>query len=278
MNHDHATLELRDFLRSRRARVTPEQVGLRVPEGVRRGPGLRRAEVAQLAGLTESLYDRLEGGRARAVPEAVLEALARALRLGDEDRGRLFAVARPAVSRRRPMRAQQLRPGLRRVLDTLTDVPALVLGHRLDLLATNRLARAFFPDLSRADGNLTRYLFTVPAARELYRDWPSAARDAVAALHRHAAQHPHDPAVVDLVGELSVLDPDFRTWWATLDGSPARPGPHRFRHRLVGDLVLHEETLSPVTEADQTLAMLTADPGSPSESALRLLANLTLPG
>ena len=270
--------ELREFLRSRRARITPEQAGLAAGPGARRGPGLRRAEVAQLAGVTADFYDRIERGRARAVSEAVLEALARALRLDEPDRDQLFAAALPAVSRRRPMRPQQVRPALRRVLDALNDVPALVLGHRLDLLAANPVARVFYPDLyasGHRGSNLARYLFTVPAARELHLDWPVTARDAVAALHRHAAQHPHDPELVDLVGELSVGDPDFRRWWAERDQTPYRPGATRYRHPLVGDLTLADEVLTPAGEAGQTLALHTAEPGSASEARLRLLAYLT---
>jgi transcriptional regulator with XRE-family HTH domain len=270
--------ELREFLRSRRARITPEQAGLAAGPGVRRAPGLRRAELAQLAGVSADFYDRLEGGRARAVSEAVLDALARALRLDEPDRDELFAAALPAVSRRRAMRPQQVRPALRRVLETLNDVPALVLGHRLDLLAANPVARVFYPDLhapAPRGRNLARYLFTVPAARELHRDWPVTARGAVAALRRYAAHHSHDPELVDLVGELSVGDPDFRRWWAQRDQAPYRPDVTRYRHPLVGDLTLADDVLTPAGEAGQTLELHTAEPGSDSEARLRLLANLT---
>jgi len=270
--------ELRDFLRSRRARITPEQAGLTAAPGVRRAPGLRRAEVAQLAGVSADFYRRLEGGRARGVSAAVLEALARALRLDGPGRDALFAAARPAVSRRRAMRPQRVRPGLHRVLDTLVDVPAVILGYRLDVLAANPLARLFYPDLrtlAPQERNLVRYLFAVPAARQLYQDWPAAARAAVAALHRYAGHHPHDPELVDLIGELSVSDGDFRRWWSERDPAPAHPGAKRYRHPLVGDLTLVDEVLTPAGEADQTLELHTAEPGSPSEAALRLLAGLT---
>jgi transcriptional regulator with XRE-family HTH domain len=269
--------ELREFLRSRRARITPEQAGLTAGPGVRRAPGLRRAEVAQLAGVTADFYDRLEGGRARAVSEAVLEALARALRLDEPDRDELFAAAWPAVARHRPMRPQQVRPALRRVLDTLTDVPALILGHRLDVLAANPLARLFYPGLRALrphERNLARYLFTVPAARELHVDWSATAHGAVAALHRYAAHHPHDPDLVELVGELSIRDPDFRRWWGEREPNPYRSGAARYRHPLVGDLTLADEVLTPAAEAGQTLELHTAEPGSASEARLRLLAYL----
>jgi hypothetical protein len=266
---------LREFLRSRRARISPEQAGLPALPGRRRAPGLRRDEVAQHAGLSADLYGRLEGGRGRAVSEAVLEALARALRLDEVDRDKLFAMVRPTVHGRHRMRPQQVRPGLRRVLDTLTDVPALILGHRLDVLAANPVARAFYTDfgaLPARDRNLVRFLFADPAARALHRDWPAAARSVVTDLHRYAAQYPHDPELVDLVGELSTVDQDFRRWWREPVAAPYRPGARAFRHPLVGDLVLVGETLSAGRETGQSLAMHTAEPGSPDEGALRLLA------
>jgi transcriptional regulator with XRE-family HTH domain len=278
MTDDTDAAGLPEFLRSRRARITPEQAGLVAGPRVRRSPGLRRAEVAELAGLSADFYDRLERGRARSVPEPVLRALARALRLDGPDRDELFATARPALAERRPMRPQQVRPALRRVLETLNDIPALVLGHRLDVIGANQPAGAFYPDLLTLAGperNLARYLFTVPAARDLHRDWPATAGAAVSALHRYAAHHPHDPDLVDLVGELSVGDPDFRRWWGGPDRNPPRPAVRRYRHPLVGDLTLIDEVLTPAGEADQTLELLIAEPGSTSEGRLRLLAGLT---
>jgi MmyB-like transcription regulator ligand binding domain/Helix-turn-helix domain len=274
---DHDGDELREFLRSRRARITPEEAGLPAGPGHRRVPGLRRVEVAQLAGVSADLYDRLEGGRARDVPEAVLEALAGALHLDDADRDELFAAAWPGVVRRRPMRPQRVRPALRRIVDTLTDVPALVLGHRLDLLAVNQVGIMFYPDLPPLvprEGNFAWYLFTVPAARELHGDWPAAARGVVAALHRYAAHHPYDPELVDLVAELSVGDQDFRRWWGERDQAVLRPAARKYRHPLVGDLTLAEDVLTPAGEADQTLELLIAEPGTASEARLRLLAYL----
>jgi len=272
--------ELREFLRAGRARVTPGQAGLATAGAGRLVPGLRREEVAQLAGVSVDYYVRLERGRAGHVPAAVLDAVARALRLDDRERADLHALARSAVTRRRPMRPQQVRPGLLRVLDTLTDVPALILGRRMDVLAANPLASAFFADfgaLPRRDRNMARYLFLAPGARELYRDWPAAARDAVAGLHLYAAQHPHDPDLVDLVGELSVRDQDFRRWWAARDGVERRHSRRDYRHPVVGDLTLDHEALAPVGETDQTLGLHTAEPGSPSQHALNLLAAWTGP-
>jgi hypothetical protein len=176
------------------------------------------------------------------------------------------------------MRPQPVRPMLGRVLDSLSDVPALVLGHRLDVLAAGPAARIFYPglrDLPARQRNLIRYLFTVPAARDLHRDWRAAARSAVAALHRYAGHHPHDPELVDLAGELSVTDADFRRWWAE-PPAPCRLLVLRFRHPLVGELTLAEELLRLDGEADQVLHTLVAEPGSPGEAALRLLGSLTV--
>jgi transcriptional regulator with XRE-family HTH domain len=276
--HAADNTELREFLRSRRARVTPADVGLPALADGRRVPGLRREEVAQLAGVSVDNYVRLERGRAGQVSEAVLDAVARALRLDDTERNHLYAVARPTVSRRRPMRSQRVRPGLQRVLDTLTDVPALILGHRMDVLAANPLARAFYTDfdaLEHRDRNMVRFLFLDPAARELYRDWPASARGTVGSLHLYAGQHPHDPELIDLVGELSMLDADFRRWWTAHDVTEHNHGRKEYRHPVVGDLTLGYEALSPAGDTDQTLGLHTAEPGSPSEHALNLLAAWT---
>jgi transcriptional regulator with XRE-family HTH domain len=270
--------ELREFLRSRRARVTPAQAGLPALADGRRVPGLRRAEVAQLAGVSADYYVRLERGRAGHVSAAVLDAVARALRLDEADRGRLHTVAHPAVARRRPMRPQRVRPGLLRVLETLTDVPALIIGYRLDVLAANPLARAFYSDfdaLPVRDRNMARFMFLDPAARELFRDWPGAARCTVGSLHLYAGQHPHDPELIDLVGELSVLDPDFRRWWAAHGVLERGPGRRDYHHPVVGDLTLGYEALAPVGESDQTLGLHTAEPGSSAQHALNLLAAWT---
>jgi transcriptional regulator with XRE-family HTH domain len=270
--------ELREFLRSRRARVTPAQAGLPSFAEGRRVPGLRREEVAQLAGVSVDYYVRLERGRAGHVSAAVLDAVARALRLDETERGHLYAIAHPTVDRRRPMRPQRVRPGLQRVLATLTDVPALIIGYRLDVLAANPLARAFYTDfdaLAVRDRNMARFMFLDPAARELFRDWPGAARGIVGSLHLYAGQHPHDPELIDVVGELSVLDPDFRRWWAAHDVHERSHGRKEYHHPVVGDLTLDYEALAPVGESDQTLGLHTAEPGSPSQHALNLLAAWT---
>ncbi|MGW2054229.1 helix-turn-helix transcriptional regulator [Streptomyces sp. NPDC001840] len=270
--------ELREFLRSRRARITPEAVGLSPQPGTRRVPGLRREEVAQLAGVSVDYYVRLERGRGANVSEAVLDAVARALLLDDTERAHLYALARPARSRRRPLPPQRVRAGLYRILDTLGDTPALILGRRTDVLAANRLARAFYTDfdaLPHRERNMARFIFLDEAARELYTDWEHSARGTVAALHLYAGAHPHDPQLAELIGELSVRDTDFRRWWADHDVLERTYGAKRYRHPLVGELTLDYEAFHPTGDPDQILGVHTAEPGSPSEHALRLLANWT---
>jgi hypothetical protein len=176
------------------------------------------------------------------------------------------------------MRSQRVRPGLKRVLDTLTDVPALILGHRMDVLAANPLARAFYTDfdaLPHRDRNMVRFLFLDPTARELYRDWPAAGRSTVGGLRLYAGAHPHDPELIDLAGELSMLDADFRRWWTAHDVAERSHGRKEYHHPVVGDLTLDYEALAPVGDTDQTLGLHTAEPGSSSEHALNLLAAWT---
>jgi transcriptional regulator with XRE-family HTH domain len=270
--------ELREFLRSRRARITPEAAGLSPQPGTRRVPGLRREEVAQLAGVSVDYYIRLERGRGSNVSEAVLDGVARALRLNNTERGHLFALARPARARQRPMAPQRVRPGLYRVLETMTDIPVIVLGRRLDVLAANPLARAFYTDfdaLPHRERNMARYMFLDEGARELYTDWAGNARGMVATLHLYAGGHSHDPQFAELIGELSLRDRDFRRWWADQDVLRRTNGTKSYHHSLVGDLTLDYEALNPAGDPEQTLGLHTAEPGSPSEHALRLLAGWT---
>jgi len=270
--------ELREFLRSRRARVTPEQAGLRAPAGARRVPGLRREEVAQLAGVSVDYYIRLERGRNLNVSESVLDAIARALCLTATERDHLFVLARPSRARPRPLPVQRVRPGLYRVLETLTDVPALVLGRRHDVLASNPMSRALFTDfeaLPARERNMARFMFLDETARDLYVDWASAARGTVAALHLYAGRHPTDPRLAELIGELSLRDEDFRRWWAEHDVFRYGHGVKRLNHPLVGALTLNYESLITADDPEQTLGLHTADAGSASEEGLRLLASWT---
>ncbi|MEV1172497.1 helix-turn-helix transcriptional regulator [Nonomuraea sp. NPDC049784] len=267
--------ELGEFLRTRRAKLSPDQAGLTPKPTTRRVPGLRREEIAQLAGVSVDYYIRLERGRDVNVSEAVLNAVARALQLTDDERSHLFALARPTRARPRPLPPQRVRPDLYRLLETLTDVPALIVGRRTDVLATNRLARALYTDfdaLPQRERNMARFIFLDEAARTLYRDWKGIARTTVAALRLYAGQHPHDPQLGQLIGELSLRDPDFRRWWADHDISRRTYGTKHFHHPLVGDLTLHYEALTVAGDPDQTLGVYSAEPASPSDHTLRLLA------
>ncbi|GLW09748.1 transcriptional regulator [Microtetraspora sp. NBRC 13810] len=281
MSEQNAGAELREFLRTRRARITPEQAGLPPRPGIRRVPGLRREEVAHLAGVSVDYYIRLERGRNGGVSASVLDAVARALRLNAVERDHLFALARPARTRPRAMAPQRVRPGLLSALDTLADVPALILGRRMDVLAANHLARAFYTDfdaLPVRERNMARFVFLGDQARALYADWAATARGVVGTLHVYAGAHPHDPRLAELVGELSVADPDFRRWWAEHDVFVRENGTKHYRHPLVGELTLGYEAFHPVGDPDQTFGLHTVEPGSPSENALRVLASWTADG
>jgi transcriptional regulator with XRE-family HTH domain len=205
--------DLRDFLRTRRARITPEQAGLTPFPGVRRVPGLRREEVAQLAGVSVDYYVRLERGRSESVSTGVLNAVARALQLDDTERENLFALAR---QRRRQSRSkdvpEQVRPGLVHTLRNITEVPALLLGHRLDVLAANDLARCLYLDFD-GETNIACYMFLHDAARDLYIDWPETALEIVGMLRLSSSNHPRDTRLAGLVDDLSAADKDFRRLW-----------------------------------------------------------------
>jgi transcriptional regulator with XRE-family HTH domain len=268
--------DLREFLRTRRARITPQEAGL-PPEfsaGPRRVPGLRREEVALLAGISAEYYERFERGRVKSVSAAVLDAVARVLRLDATEHAHLRALAGPTRARPAALTPQRVRPGLLRVLETLDDVPTLVLGRRMDVLATNALARAFYVDFNALpvrDRNMVRYLFTDANAREFYDDWSTTARRVVASLRRYAGSHPHDPQLNELVGELAVNDPDFRRWWAEHDVYTRDHGSKRYHHPIVGELELGYETFEPTGETDIMLGIHTVQPDSPSAHALQLL-------
>ncbi|KUH66295.1 XRE family transcriptional regulator [Mycolicibacterium novocastrense] len=277
---DH-NAELKEFLRTRRARLRVEDVEVGGTSRVRRVPGLRREEVAQLAGVSVDYYSRLEQGRHLNVSDEVLDAVSRALRLDDVERAYLFQIARVNTrrARRRPAPVQRVRPGIRRLLETLDDVtPAFVFGRRMDMLAANRLARALIGDfeaLPPRERNLLRFTFLDESARELYTDWEEVARDNVAILRLDAGRHPDDPLLTELVGELAVKSDEFRRWWADHNVRERTHGIKRYHHPLVGDLTINYESVAVLGDPDQTLCLYTAEPGSPSENALRLLANWT---
>jgi transcriptional regulator with XRE-family HTH domain len=269
--------DLREFLRTRRARITPQQAGLPPFPGVRRVPGLRREEVAQLAGVSVDYYVRLERGRSASVSDSVLEAVAGVLRLDADEREHLFALARPGRPGRATETPPQARAGLLRVLENIADVPALLLSQRLDVLATNNLARALYLDFAALpveERNMARYMFLNPAARELYVDWPETGREIVGMLHLVASRRPYDKLLSRLVNDLSTQDRDFRRWWTDQDVFKPRHGSKHYRHPAVGDLILGYESFTPIGDRDLTLGLYTVEPGSPSETALRKLATL----
>ncbi|WP_336320034.1 helix-turn-helix transcriptional regulator [Streptomyces lavendofoliae] len=274
--------EVREFLTSRRAKISPEQAGL--PAGSRRRvPGLRRSEVAALADVSVEYYAKLERGNLAGASPAVLEAVARALRLDDAERAHLLNLAHAADgsdaltrSRRRATRAWTAHRSLQWVLDAVTAGPAFVRNGRMDILATNQLARAFYDDVYASAGNqanLARFQFLDPSSRRFHPDWDLAADIAVAILRTEAGRNPHDKGLHDLVGELSTRSDDFRTRWGAHDVRHHGTGTKRFHHHAVGDLTLAYEGLEMAAEPGLTLTVYTAEPGSPSEEGLRLLSS-----
>jgi len=273
-----AASELSQFLTSRRAKVTPEQAGL--PSwGQRRVPGLRREEVASLAGVSVEYYKRLERGNATGASDAVLDAIADALRLDDAERAHLFDLARatsPLTPRRRHRPAQQhVRPAVQRILDSI-NAPATVSNMRGDYLAANQLGRALYAPLFESreqPPNSARFTFLDPAAQTFFVDWEKAAKDLVAALRSMAGRNPYDRALSDLVGELSTRSDAFRTWWAAHNVRYHQTGTKRLQHPVVGDLELSYEVMELAADTELRLAIFTAEPGSRSQEALNLLAS-----
>jgi transcriptional regulator with XRE-family HTH domain len=271
--------EFRDFLISRRSRLTPERAGLIPKAGNRRVPGLRREEVADLAGLSVDYYVRLERGRAGNPSAAVLDALARALRLDEAERAHLFDLARTTPkARRRRVAPQRVHPSFRRAMEALDHVPAMVLGRRMDVLAANRMARALLADFSarpHRERNIARFVFLDPAARALYADWAVVAEDIVYSLRLDAGRNPDDAQLAELIGELTLGDPDFSRWWSTHDVKRRVGGVKRFVHPIVGELSLHYDRLVTPDDPDQRLSFYTAERASKSAEAIRLLGDWT---
>ncbi|WP_063783203.1 helix-turn-helix transcriptional regulator [Streptomyces sp. XY431] len=271
--------ELSEFLRSRRARLRPADVGLPDYGGRRRVPGLRREELAQLAGVSTAYYVRLEQGNGDNVSTAVLEAIARALRLEPAEREHLLRITRPvrrSPGRGRPMRTQQVRPELTQLLDVMDGVPAYILGRRLDVLAWNRLGNAVIGDVAALPPerrNLAWHVFFDQGARELYLDWEAKAADLVGMLRLYAGRDPDDPRLTSLIGELSVKSEDFRRLWAAHNVLDKGHGVKELHHPVVGRLTLRYETFRPAGDPDQVLVAYHAEPGSSSAESLRLLAS-----
>ncbi|MGW0520823.1 helix-turn-helix transcriptional regulator [Crossiella sp. NPDC003009] len=274
--------ELADFLRRARAQVDPARAGLPPDGRVRRVPGLRREEVARLAGVSSDYYARLEQGR-RIVPSAaVVAAIGRALELDAAGRAHLAdLIGLTAKPVRQPARGvQRVRPGLYQLLDALDGEPALILGRRTDILAANRMAKALFADfdqLPAARRNYARWMFLDEHARSLFMDWPDQARAAVESLRFEVGRDPEDRATVELVAELREHSREFGQWWEQHRVHQRTHGSKRLRHPLVGDLTVEYETLTLPGDPDTTLFIYTTEDGSPSRRAMNLLASWTAP-
>ena len=273
------TNDIAEFLASRRARVTPEQAGLPT-WGPRRVKGLRREEVASLAGVSVEYYKRLERGNASGVSDSVLEALACALQLDDAERAHLFDLARaanPIAPKRRRPAQQRVRPVVLRILESIT-APAILRNSRVDYLAANPLGRALYAPVFESreqPANSARFIFLDPAAQEFYVDWERTAKDLVAHLRSEAGRNPYDRGVSDLVGELSTRSEPFRNWWAAHNVRYHRTGTKRLRHPVVGELELEYEVMDVAADDGLTIAAYSAEPGSRSAEALDLLASWT---
>lgn len=275
--------EVKDFLRTRRARLTPEDAGLTAFASNRRVPGLKRGEVADLAGVSVEYYAQLERGNLAGVSDSVLESLARALQLDEAERTHLADLARaagPGTRSRRKPAPGQIRPGVQRLLDLIGDtVPVIVNNGRLDLVGSNTLGRALFspvyatPHAAGSPANHARFTFLDDRARDFWIDWDRAADDSVSQLRTEAGRDPYDRALTDLVGELSTQSPPFRTRWAAHDVRLHRTGRKHFRHPVVGELHLDFEVLDLPADPGLTLITFTSPAGSPDEDALRMLAS-----
>ncbi|MFG2781358.1 helix-turn-helix transcriptional regulator [Streptomyces prunicolor] len=280
--------EIRDFLVSRRAKLAPERVGLPTSRR-RRVPGLRREEVAALAGVSTEWYTRLEKGHISGVSEDVLEAVAQALLLNEDERTYLLELARAArPTRRRSHRRKDVKipSPVQWMVDSMTMAPAFVRSGRLDIVASNALCRALYSPMfdsettgDRGCANFPRYFFLDPGSRDFFVDWEEGARATVAVLRAEAGREPHDRALRELVGELSTLSPDFRTMWASHDVRIRHEGIKRLVHPEVGRLEMTFRSLDlPLPQrAVHDLIIYTAEPGTPSEDRLKLLASWTAP-
>ncbi|MET9759717.1 helix-turn-helix transcriptional regulator [Streptomyces sp. NPDC006372] len=266
--------DIGDFLRSRRARIQPEEVGL-PSYGRRRVPGLRREEVAQLAGVSVDYYVRLEQGRGPSVSDAVLDAVARVLRLDGAEHDYLRAVARPRRRDDDRPAASRVRPGVQLLLDGMDRNPAYVLDHRMDVLGWNALADALldFGGTGAAERNIPRRVFLDPAARDLYPHWAEIAAQTVAHLRLQAGHHPGDAATAELVAELSRASEDFRRLWADHLVNPCDHGVKHLHHPVAGLLTLPYETLTIPGAPDQTIVAYAPEAGSETAERLALLGS-----
>ena len=274
--------EIREFLTTRRARLSPQQAGLQTyGTTARRVTGLRREEVALLAGVSADYYTRLERGNTAGVSEQVLDAVARALQLDDPERAHLFDLARAQQTTHRPKRraaAQRVRPGVQRMLDALVGAPAFVRNGRMDILGANQLGHALYSEMfanPRRPTNSARFAFLDARAKAFFIDWGKTADDAVAVLRSEAGRDPHDTDLSNLIGELSTQSEEFRVRWAQHNVRYHDTGVKRIHHPVVGDLELTYEAMTLRGDNQWTMFVYTAEPGSRSEEALGLLASWT---
>ncbi|WP_150462961.1 helix-turn-helix domain-containing protein [Nesterenkonia ebinurensis] len=279
MGHiDHRT-QVQEFLSSRRARITPERAGLPAYGSNRRVQGLRREEVAMLAGVSVDYYVRLERGNLSGASENVLLALAEALQLDEAERDHLFSLARAAGPSRQYSRLKEqttVRPGIQQVLDAITDTPAWVRNRRYDIIAANTLGRALYSPLfedPRRPVNAIRFVYLDRAAGDFFVDWEQVASDTAAKLRLEAGRNPYDKALIQLVGELSTRSDSFRQRWASHDVRFHRSGLKRYRHPVAGRLDLNFESMELPSEPGLQLNVFTAPAGSPSADGLSLLAS-----
>ena len=273
--------EIREFLSSRRAKVTPEQAGLTAYGRNRRVTGLRREEVAMLAGISVEYYTRFERGNASGASDDVIEGVVRALQLDDAERAHLFDLVRSANAISRPTRRRpsqdRVRPVVQRILDSM-NAPAYVRNGRLDLLAANALGRALYgPVFDGAVGtpNMARYLFLQPDAADFFSDWEAVASDAVAILRAEAGRDPFDKELSQLIGELSTRSQEFRVRWAAHNVKFHRTGTKTLHHPVVGIVTLDYEALELPGDGGQRILVYSAEPASPSQQALDLLTSWT---
>jgi len=271
--------DIREFLATRRARLTPKEAGLPQFGGTRRVPGLRREEVSLLAGISVEYYTRIERGNARGVSEDVLASISRALQLNEAEHAHLVDLVRVANEERPPRRTtsrSEVRPSIRQIVDAMYGIAAFVGNGRADILYANSLFEALYSEMYRdpkRPPNAARFLFLDPRAQTFYPDWDTLVRDSVAGLRSEAGRNPYDRGLSDLVGLLSTRSEVFRTLWARHDVNLHRGGTKRFHHTLVGDLTLRYESFGLPADPGLAVVMYSAEPGSPSEAALRELEN-----
>jgi transcriptional regulator with XRE-family HTH domain len=276
-NHD----DLSEFLISRRAKLTPEQAGIPDFGGRRRVPGLRREEVALIAGMSAEYYKRLERGNATGVSEAVIDGVSRALQLDDAENSHLYELIRSANAgahpqRRRVTRRTQLTAGMQQTIDAMSTVPVFVQNGRLDAITTNSLGRALFSEMldnARPPVNAARFVFLDPRSQTFYQDWEANTRQIVALLRVEAGRSPYDRQLSDLIGELSTRSDLFRRLWGAHDVRDHLTGIKSIHHPVVGDLELTFQSMDLTSDHGLQMLVFSAAPGTPAHDGLQLLAN-----